>query len=186
MLHRTAKSRPVALKYRPSSCIGLPPRQAGKPAPPRSAVRGLRSPFVYSFTHSLTACLSTGWKACSPAVCRPRSAVSIRLFVPPFVDGLPPRQAKACPTRSAIRGLRSPFVYSFPHSLTVCLPDRLESLSYAVCRLRSPFVYSFPHSLTVCLSTDWKACSLAVCRPPSAVSFCRPRSLLADFGMDQV
>jgi len=53
MLHRTAKSRPVALKYRPS-CIGLPPQQA-KACFPRSAVRRLRSPFVYSFPHSLTA-----------------------------------------------------------------------------------------------------------------------------------
>jgi hypothetical protein len=68
--------------------------------------------------------------------------------------------------RSAIR--RPYSVYSFPHSLTVCLPDGLESPSYsiyrpAVCRSRpspiprsavchppSIFVYSLPHSWTVC------------------------------------
>ncbi len=145
MLHRTAKSRPVALKYRPS-CIGLPPRQA-KACPTRSAVCRPRSPFVSSFPYSLTVCLSTG-QSLSYAVCRPPSAVSIRFFVPPFVDGLPHRQAgKPAPPRSAVRRPRSPFVYLFPHSLTVCLPDRLESLlprglPSAVCGLLPPSAVS--------------------------------------------
>jgi hypothetical protein len=108
-----------------------------------------------------------------PAVCRPRSAVCIRLFVLLFVDGLHHRQAgKPALLPSAVRGLRSTFqagkptlrpstVHSavcrprsavcirlfVPHSLTVCIPGRLENLPYggppsAVCglhfRLGSP------------------------------------------------
>jgi hypothetical protein len=50
---------------------------------------------------------------------------------------------KACAT--AVRGLRSPFVYSFPHSLTVCSPlAGWKARDTAVHGLRSPFVYSFP------------------------------------------
>ena len=72
----------------------------------------------------------------------------------PFTDGIP-RQAESLGVlspstvyyppsipRSAVRGPRSEFVYSFPHSLTAHFPDRLESLSYR--SLQSEFVHSFP------------------------------------------
>jgi adenine-specific DNA-methyltransferase len=57
-----------------------------------------------------------------------------------------PSLALRCTSRSAVRSLPppSPFVHSFLHSLTVCSPDRLESLSYAVCRL--PSAVRHPHS----------------------------------------
>jgi hypothetical protein len=49
-------------------------------------------------------------------------------------------------------------------------------LPSAVCGLPPAFVYSFPHSLTVCPSylTGWKACPTAVCRPRSAFVYSFP------------
>jgi hypothetical protein len=118
-----------------------------RPSPiPRSAVCRPPSIFVYSLPHSLTVCPPDRLKpvlrcaarrlqhlsstihpavcrSClSPAVCSLPSAVHIRLFVAPFVDGLPPRQARKpvlrCasstvhrPSRglpSAVRGLSLP------------------------------------------------------------------------------
>jgi hypothetical protein len=101
-------------------------RQAGKPLLRQFAVCSARS---------------------ASAVCGLPSAVHIRLFVSSFVDGLPPRQARKpllppvhrlhCPSVSRRpRSFAPPAVcrpYSFirfSHSLTVCLLDRLESLSY--------------------------------------------------------
>jgi hypothetical protein len=93
----------------------LTPRQTGKPpylhplsiVPP--VVRALPG-FVYSFPDSLTVCPLTGRKARPTAVCCLPSAVSIRLFVPRFVDGLSPDGPES-PSYgglpSAVRGLHS-------------------------------------------------------------------------------
>jgi hypothetical protein len=139
--------------------------------------------------HSLTVCSPlAGWKACPTAACRPpsipRSAVCgphsfIRSL---FVDGMPPPTGwKACPTavcpppfipRSAVCRPRSAFVYSFPDSLTICLPRQAGKPALrrpAVCRPRSAFVYSFPDSLTICLPRQAGKPALrrpAVLRPP--------------------
>jgi len=94
------------------------------------------SPSAVRVTCSLlsTVCRLMHWKACVATV-HPRPAIIIRLFVPPFVDGLPPASLKSLSRHrpwstvrrpssilpSAVRGLSSEFVYSFPHSLTVCL-----------------------------------------------------------------
>jgi hypothetical protein len=81
----------------------------GRKARPTAVCRP-RSPFVYSFPDSLTVCSLTGRKARPTAVCCLPSAVSIRLFVPRFVDGLPPDEPES-PSYggllSAVRGLHS-------------------------------------------------------------------------------
>jgi hypothetical protein len=87
----------------------------------------------------------------------------LRQFAVCALRGLPPRSAVCRPP--------SIFVYSFPHSLTVCLLDRLESLSYgsspsALCGLRSPSIF-VPHSLTICLLDRLE--SLSYGGPPSAL-----------------
>jgi predicted hotdog family 3-hydroxylacyl-ACP dehydratase len=80
--------------------------------------------------------------------------------------------------RSAVCGLPSAVHIRLfvPHSLTVCLLDRLESLSYggspsasAVCGLPSAVHIRLfvPHSLTVCLLDRLE--SLSYGGPPSAL-----------------
>jgi hypothetical protein len=143
-VHRPSSSRslPSAVRglysfIRSPFVDGLPFRQAyplppstvyHPPSTPRSAIRRLRSPFVYSFPHSLTAYNPTGWKAWSPAVCRPPSVVSIRLFVPHSLTVFPPphqpgnpcycRPPSISPLPSAVCGLPS-----FPGKIQLpCVP----------------------------------------------------------------
>jgi hypothetical protein len=73
-----------------------------------SAVRGLL--FVYSFSYSLTVCLSGGletlpYGGLPSAVCGPRSTLQARK---------PPCDCPPSIPRYAVCGPRSAFVYSFP------------------------------------------------------------------------
>jgi len=93
---------PIRWRY---SSDGLESPSYNRPSStPRSAVRRPRSIFVYSFPCSLTVLLRwAGKPVLQPpivhsAVCRPPSAVYIRLVVPLFVDGTPPMGWKARPT----------------------------------------------------------------------------------------
>jgi len=120
---------------------------------PRSAVRRLhsfiRSPFVDglpsarlespcygSIVHGLLSSVH-------PAVCRPRFAVSIRLFVPHSLTVFPPPGWKASP--STVHGL-----LSIVHP-AVCRPRSAVSIRLFV-----------PHSLTVFPPPGWKACPATV------------------------
>jgi len=116
------------------------------------------SPFVDgipSVSRKAWAVLPPSTVCCPPSdglEARAETAVCIRLFVAPFVDGLPSPGRLESPCYgslpSAIRGL-----------FTVHRPSRR-------CRPPSPFVYSFPYSLMV---TSTVHRPIALCRSPSVV-----------------
>jgi hypothetical protein len=93
-----------------------------------------------------------------------------------FCHHRPPSDGLESPSCSGLPSPPSPFVYSFPYSLTVtstvhrptavCGLTGWKARPTAVCRPSSPFVYSFPYSLTVTPTVHRPA---AVCRLPSTV-----------------
>ena len=151
----------------------LPPSTVYRPSSiSRSAVCGLfcrpPSPFVYSFLHSLTVC-SPPSTVCalhsfirSPFVdgllppdrpeslCyhRPRSALSIRLFVPSFVDGLlPPDRLKSLSYRRPPSTIHRPF-HRLPSAVPIRLfvPPFVDGHPPAVQSRRPPSAVRRPHS----------------------------------------